>query len=154
MLATMNDPKADLNSLSSQVIKAAINVHRELGPGLLESVYQTCLTIELRESGLKVQNEVPVAIRYRGQTLSSDGFRIDLLVEDTVIVELKSVEELKPVYGKQLLTYLRLASKPLGLLINFNVPLLKDGIQRVINIPIENLASHSPLKNEAQRKTP
>jgi len=125
--------KMDINHLSSQIIKAAINVHKELGPGLLESVYQSCVVIELKNMGIKAQSEVPVEIYYNGQKISDQGFRIDLLVEDTIIVELKSVEEVKPVHKKQLLTYLRLAKKQLGLLINFNEVLLKDGITRIIN---------------------
>jgi len=125
----------ELNYLSSQIIKAAINVHKSLGPGLLESVYQSCMVIELKEMDLKVQSEVPLPIFYRGQKVHQEGFRLDLLVENTVIVELKSVEEVQDVPKKQLLTYLRLAKKPLGLLINFNKALLKDGITRIINDP-------------------
>ena len=125
----------DLNELSFQIIKAAINVHRELGPGLLESVYQACMIIELKNVGIKVQSEVPLPIFYRGQSIHEEGFRLDILVDDTIIVELKSVEEVKPVHKKQLLTYLKLANKTLGLLINFNEVLLKDGITRVINTP-------------------
>ena len=125
----------NINQLSSQIIKAAINVHKELGPGLLESVYQLCMVIELKKMGMRVQSEVPLPIFYRGQSIHEEGFRLDILVEDTIIVELKSVEEVKPVHKKQLLTYLRLAKKQLGLLINFNKVLLKDGISRVINTP-------------------
>jgi len=125
----------DLNRLSSQIIKAAIGVHRQLGPGLLESVYQACMVIELEGMGLNVESQVPCPISYRGRRITDQGFRLDLLVEDTVVVELKSVEKVEPVHKKQLLTYLRLAGKPLGLLINFNEPLLKDGITRIINAP-------------------
>ena len=125
----------ELNQLSSQIIKAAINVHKELGPGLLESVYQLCLVIELRIMGIKVQSEVPLPIFYREQRVHEEGFRVDLLVEDTIILELKSVDKVQDVHKKQLLTYLRLANKPLGLLINFNETLLKDGITRIINLP-------------------
>jgi GxxExxY protein len=125
----------DLNQISSQVIKAAINVHKSLGPGLLESVCQSCMVIELKNMGTKVRSEVPVPIFYRGQRVHEEGFRIDLLVENTIIVELKSVEKVRAVHKKQLLTYLRLAKKPLGLLINFNETLLKDGITRIINDP-------------------
>jgi len=125
----------ELNHLSAKIIGAAIAVHRELGPGLLESVYETCLAMELRRLGLSVQLQVPVPITFRGQVVSPDGLRLDLLVADTIIIELKSVEAVQPVHKKQLLTYLRLANKPLGLLINFNVLLLKDGIERIINIP-------------------
>lgn len=125
----------NLNQLSSQIIKAAINVHKELGPGLLESVYQRCMVIELQNMGIKVQSEVPLPIIFHGQKIDEGGFRIDLLVEDTIVVELKSVEEVRPVHKKQLLTYLRLAKKPLGLLMNFNEVLLKDGITRIIDTP-------------------
>lgn len=125
----------ELNDLSSQIIRAAIHVHKELGPGLLESVYQSCMVIELEAMGLTVQPEVPLPIFYRGQRVHEEGFRLDLLVEDTIIVELKSVERVQDVHKKQLLTYLRLADKPLGLLINFNEALLKDGITRIINSP-------------------
>lgn len=125
----------DINNLSSQTIKAAINVHKALGPGLLESVYQNCMIIELGNLNLRVQSEVPVPILYRGQKIHEEGFRIDLLVEDNIIVELKSVEKVRDVHKKQLLTYLRLAQKPLGLLFNFNEVLLKDGITRIINDP-------------------
>ena len=125
----------DINQLSSQIIKAAINVHKELGPGLLESVYQACMVIELEDMGKKVEAEVPVSVNYGGRRIHEEGFKIDLLVEDRIIVELKSVEKLQPVHHKQLLTYLRLANKELGLLINFNEVLLKDGISRMINTP-------------------
>ena len=125
----------ELNQLSSQIIKAAIAVHKELGPGLLESVCQSCMVIELRHMGIDVQSEVPLPIFYRGQRVHEEGFRLDLLVENTIIVELKSVERVQDVHKKQLLTYLRLANKPLGLLINFNENMLKDGITRIINTP-------------------
>jgi len=125
----------NLNSISANVIHAAISVHRELGPGLLESVYQDCMLIELRNLGTRVEGEVALPVFYRGQKIRDDGFRLDLLVEDRVIVELKSVEMIQPVHKKQLLTYLRLANKELGLLINFGEPLLKKGIHRIINSP-------------------
>jgi GxxExxY protein len=125
----------ELNELSSRIIKAAINVHKELGPGLLESVYQKCLVIELKLLGLEVESEVPLPVNYKGQKVDDEGFRIDVLVENRVVVELKSVEKVQPVHPKQLLTYLKLANKELGLLINFNVVLLKDGIKRVVNTP-------------------
>jgi GxxExxY protein len=123
----------NLNQISSQIIGAAINVHRDLGPGLLESVYQRCMEIELREVGLEVQSEVPVPVVYKGKPITSEGFRIDLLVQGEIIVELKSVETVQPVHKKQLLTYLRLAKKRLGLLTNFNSLALKDGVTRIIN---------------------
>ena len=125
----------ELNELSSKIINAAMNVHKELGPGLLESVYNTCMQIELMNMGVEVKNEVPLPVIYQGRRVSEEGFRLDLLVEDRIIVELKSVESVQDIHKKQLLTYLRLANKPLGLLINFNEPLLKKGITRIINSP-------------------
>lgn len=123
----------DLNKLTDKIIGASITVHKELGPGLFESVYQHCLSVELESLNIKHQKEVLLPVIYRGQKISDEGFRLDLLVEGSVIIELKSVEKIQPVHTKQLLTYLRLANKQLGLLINFNVPVLKDGITRVSN---------------------
>jgi GxxExxY protein len=125
----------ELNELSSKIIGAAIKVHKELGPGLLESVYQTCMVIELGSIGVEVEAEMSLPIMYKGQKVHEEGFRMDLLVENTVVVELKSVDNLQDVHKKQLLTYLRLADKPLGLLINFNEAKVKDGITRIINAP-------------------
>jgi GxxExxY protein len=133
-----------LNQLTSKIIGAAIQVHQELGPGLLESAYQRCMLIELHNLNLKVQSEVLLPIVYRGQSITEDGYRLDLLVEDSIIIELKSVEEVKLVHKKQLFTYLKLAKKPLGLLINFNVPYLKDGIARIVadkNLKIPDFSS-------------
>ena len=124
-----------INFLSSKIIHAAVSVHRELGPGLLESVYQACMLKELRNMELQVESELPVPVFYKGDLVSHEGFRIDLLVEDRIIVELKSVEAVQPVHKKQLLTYLRLTNKELGLLINFGEALLKKGICRIINSP-------------------
>ena len=124
----------DLNKLTEKIIGVAIDVHRELGPGLLESVYQRCLAIALREAGLNVEEERPVPISFRGQQISADGYRLDMLVDDTVILELKSVAALTDVFKKQLLTYLKLTGKPIGLLINFNEVVLKNGIKRIINV--------------------
>ena len=124
-----------LNQLSSQIIKAAIAVHKELGPGLLESVYHSCMLIELKSMGIKVRSEVVLPIIYRGRKVNGQEFRLDLLVEDKIIVELKSVAKVEAVHKKQLLTYLHLDNKPLGLLINFNESLLRDGITRIINTP-------------------
>ena len=122
-----------LNSISSDIIKASIAVHSELGPGLLESVYQKCLTKELINIGYNIKTEVPVRIFFKNELISDDGFRIDILVENKVIIELKSVEDIKPVHKKQLQTYLKLTNKQLGLLINFNEVLLKNGITRAVN---------------------
>jgi len=123
----------ELNLLSARIIEAAINVHSELGPGLLETVYKTCMLIELRRLDLETKSEVPLPVMYRGEKVADEGFRLDLVVNDKIILELKSVEIIQPIHKKQLLTYLRLANKPLGLLINFNERLLKDGITRIIH---------------------
>lgn len=120
------------NEVSSLIIKAAIAVHRELGPGLLESVYQACLLAELKAMKLQAEEQVAVPIVYRGEKLTNN-LRIDLLVENRVIVEIKAVEELHPIHTAQLLTYLKLADKKLGLLINFNTTKLIDGLERVMN---------------------
>lgn len=120
------------NELTSIIISCAIKVHRTLGPGLLESVYATCLAWELRNRGIHIETEKELPVIYEGKQLEQ-YFKLDLLVEDAIIVELKSVEAIKPVYLKQLLTYLRLSGKRLDLLINFNTELLKDGLQRVVN---------------------
>ena len=120
------------NETAKQIVDAALHIHMALGPGLLESVYETALFYELKKRGLKLQRQVPVTFVYDGQRYD-EGFRIDLLVADCVIVELKSVEEAHPVHKKQLLTYLRLSGKRLGLLINFNTALLKEGITRIVN---------------------
>jgi GxxExxY protein len=122
----------ELNELSGRIIAAALKVHTAIGPGVLESVYQTCLLHELKKAGLAVQAQAALPVVYDGLHLDS-GYRIDLLVEDTVIVELKCVEALLPIHKAQLLTYLRLANKPLGLLLNFNVVHLREGIKRLLN---------------------
>ena len=123
----------EINDLTEAVIGASIRIHSELGPGLLESVYKRCLEWELKNAGYKVEVEVIVPIRYKQAIIIEDAFRIDLLVEDAVVVELKAVDVVMPVHKKQLLTYLKLTGKPIGLLINFNALLLKDGIERLIN---------------------
>lgn len=120
------------NEVSSEIIAAAICVHKELGPGLLESVYECCLMEELEVRGLAVSQQIKLPVVYKGKRLKKD-FMLDLLVEQEIIVELKAVEYLLPVHEVQLVTYLKLANKRLGLLINFNVPLLKDGIRRRVN---------------------
>ncbi len=119
--------------LTSQIINAAIEVHRQLGPGLLESVYLRCLQIELEGRSVHVQTELQLPVVYKGQVIHDLGFRMDMLVEGQVVVELKSVQRIEPVHKKQLLSYLRLSGKEIGLLINFNEALLKDGILRVAN---------------------
>ncbi len=122
----------DLNKLSQVVIGCAINVHKALGPGLLESVYQECLYYELCENGLYVEKEKAVPVVYKDIKMEI-GYRIDLLVNDTLILEIKSVDELNKIHLAQVLTYLKLTQLKLGLLLNFNVSKLTDGIKRVIN---------------------
>jgi len=129
--AEVAEPGAGDNSLTGAVIDAAVLVHRTLGPGLLESVYEQCLACELELRGLAVQRQVPVDVIYRDLRLDA-GFRMDLLVGDRVVVEIKHCEKLLPVHKSQLLTYLKLSGMPLGLLINFNVPRLRDGLHRVV----------------------
>jgi GxxExxY protein len=120
------------NEIGKIVVDAALAIHKEIGPGLLESVDEVILAYELESRGLRVQRQVPVSIRYR-QIQFDEGFRIDLLVEDKVVVELKSVESLNRVFAKQVLTYLRLSNRRLGFVINFGGSLMKDGIERVVN---------------------
>ena len=128
----------EYNKITETVIKCAIEVHKELGPGLMESVYEVCLMKLLREEGLLVRRQVVVPVHFKGERLEKE-FVIDILVEDSVILELKSIESILPVHEAQLVTYLKLADKRLGLLINFNVVLLKDGIRRRINGAIDTV---------------
>jgi GxxExxY protein len=121
-----------INEISGEIVDSALRIHSELGPGLLESVYEVLLAYELKERGLAVERQVPIPIQYRGIRFE-EGYRLDLLVEDLVVVEIKSVEEVVAVHKKQLLTYLRLTKRPLGLLLNFNVDLMKNGITRIAN---------------------
>ncbi len=127
----MADRLLELNEISGQVVDAAFAVHSALGPGLLESVYEQCLAYELESRGIQVERQVALPVIYRDIRLDA-GFRLDLLVQDAVVVEIKATEKLMPVHEAQLLTYLKLSRYRLGLLINFNVPLLKYGIKRLI----------------------
>lgn len=122
----------ELNEISQTIIGAAIEVHKALGPGLLESAYEACLASELKRRKLNFEQQKPLALIYREIKLDC-GYRLDLLVEDCVIVEIKAVEVILPVHKAQLLSYLRLANRRLGLLINFNVEILRDGITRIVN---------------------
>ncbi|MBI2430028.1 MAG: GxxExxY protein [Ignavibacteriales bacterium] len=122
----------DENEISAILVDVAYELHSSLGPGLLESVYQELYVFKIRERGLDVKTQIELPIIFEGKKFSST-FRLDILVEDKVIVELKSVEQLLPVHKKQLLTYLSLSDKKLGLLINFGSALIKDGIKRVVN---------------------
>ena len=121
----------ELNEISGTIIGKAIEVHRQLGPGLLESAYQECLLYELNEAGLSVQKEVALPIVYKDIKLDH-GYRIDLLVENKVVIELKTVEAFTDVHQAQILSYLKLGNYPLGLLINFHVKILKNGIRRFV----------------------
>ncbi len=120
-----------INIITKQVVDASFHVHKTLGPGLLESVYEVCLAYELSQRNLKFKTQVAVPVTYNDVQLDV-GFRLDMLVEDRVILELKAVEHILPLHEAQLLTYLKLTNLRLGLLINFNVPLIKDGIKRII----------------------
>lgn len=124
--------KTEIDRIGEQIVNAAYVVHRELGPGLLESIYEVCMIQELQSRNLRVESQVKVPVFFKGRQLDRE-FLIDLLVEGSVIIELKSVELLLPVHEAQLLSYLRLANLPLGYLINFNVSLIKSGIKRKIN---------------------
>jgi len=121
-----------LNNLSNKVIGAAIRVHSALGPGILESAYEACLVYELKQRKIQIESQVALPIIYYGQRIDA-GYRIDLLVENSLIVELKAVETVSKIHKTQLLSYLKLSDLRLGLLINFNVPLLKEGIHRIVN---------------------
>ncbi len=123
------------NKIATEVIACAIRVHRALGPGLLEKVYHECLFYELKKAGFLVQKEFSLPIKYDGIELES-GLRIDLLIENKLIIELKSVDEINDIHLAQTLTYLKLSGCKLGLIINFNVALLKQGIKRIINTPV------------------
>jgi GxxExxY protein len=120
------------NELTGQIINVCIEVHRELGPGLLESVYEVCLMDELHRRGLRAEAQVKLPVTYKGKQLNKE-FVIDILVEDLILLELKAIETLLPIHEVQLVTYLKLSGKKLGLLINFHVELLKNGVRRKIN---------------------
>jgi len=122
----------DINVLSSKIIGAAIEVHKTLGPGLLESTYEECICHELRLQGLSFKRQESLPIEYKGKTLGC-SYRLDIIVEDAIIVELKSCDRIEPIHRAQLLTYLKLSGRNLGLLLNFNVPAMREGIVRVVN---------------------
>jgi GxxExxY protein len=128
----VNILQKDLNQLSSRIIGAAIEVHKTLGPGLLESTYEECLCPELNLQKIKYERQVNLPVTYKAKNLDC-GYRIDVIVERAVIIVLKTVDSIVPIHKAQLLTYLKLSNLNLGLLLNFNVPIMKDGIQRVVN---------------------
>jgi GxxExxY protein len=122
----------NINRLSSKIIGAAIEVHKTLGPGLLESAYEDCLCHELSIQGLLFEKQKPLSVVYKGKQLDC-GYRLDIVVEKAVIIELKSCEKIEPIHKAQLLTYLKLSGLNLGLILNFNVSLMRDGIVRIVN---------------------
>ena len=124
--------KDTLNQITNRIISASIDVHRVLGPGLLESAYEACLAYELAERGLKVELQKPLPIIYKEVKLDG-GYRLDLVVQQAVVVEIKAVDRLNPIHEAQLLSYLRLSGYKVGLLINFNVTVLKNGLRRMVN---------------------
>jgi GxxExxY protein len=142
--------KDRLDLITRRIIGAAIEVHRAVGPGLLESAYEACLAFELRQMGFKVEQQRPLPVLYKHVQLDC-GYRMDLVVEDEIVVEVKAVERLMPIHDAQLLSYLRLAEKKVGLLINFHVRLLKNGIKRVVNeFPDSALSARSAVNKEVR----
>jgi GxxExxY protein len=121
-----------LNDLSKTILDSCITVHKEMGPGLLESIYELCLIRELEQRGIKATTQVSIPLLYKGTELSKD-FRIDILVENEIVLEIKSVEVLLPVHEAQIISYLKLSGKKLGFLVNFNVSLLKNGFKRFVH---------------------
>ncbi len=121
-----------LNRITETIVGVAINIHRTLGPGLLESAYEACMVYDIVQAGLKVEQQKPLPVVYRGVRLEC-SYRLDLMIENEVIVEIKSIEKLLPIHRAQLMSYLKLSGCKVGLLINFNVEVLKNGIQRVVN---------------------
>ncbi|MGE5206721.1 MAG: GxxExxY protein [Chlamydiota bacterium] len=132
MASLVTIPAPRINEITRTIIGAAMKVHSALGPGLLESAYEACLLFELHDAGLKAESQVPLPVIYKGVRIDL-GYRLDLVVEDSVIVELKTVEAIEPVHQAQLLSYLKLSGKHVGLIINFNVVHLKDGIKRLVS---------------------
>lgn len=121
-----------INSITEKVIGCAIEVHRAIGPGLLESAYEECLCYELKEQGLNFKRQVPLPVVYKGVKLDC-GYVLDIIVEDLVILEIKAVERVMPIHEAQLLSYLRMLDKRIGLILNFNMPIMKNGIKRIVN---------------------
>lgn len=124
-------PSLKVENIAKEIVDAAFKVHKSLGPGLMESVYEICMTHELTGRGLTVETQLDIPIHYDDLQIKA-GFRLDMLVEKEIIVELKAVEEMHPVFNAQIMTYLKLMNKRLGFLVNFNVPLIKNGIKRII----------------------
>lgn len=127
-----NTERQQLEEIASSVVDAALKVHSALGPGLLEDVYEKCLAMELQKRGYSVERQVTVPVEYEGAVFET-GYRLDLLIDESFVVEVKAVEKMMPVHLAQILTYLRLGKMKIGLLLNFNVPRMRDGIRRVVN---------------------
>jgi GxxExxY protein len=134
-----------INDFTERIIGAAIEGHRALGPGLLESAYESCLCHELDSRGLRVERQIALPVVYKGLEWDC-GYRMDMLVENEVVVEIKAIEEIQPIHDAQLLTYLKLSGKPAGLIVHFNVPVLKQGIRRLVNNLREDAAISAPLR--------
>ena len=122
----------DIEKVAQHAIEQGLKIHRDLGPGMLESLYESVLSTQLLRSGISVERQKPITIEYAG-IVYADSFRIDLLLEDKLIIEVKSVEQLAPIHTRQILTYLRMARLPLGLLMNFGAPTFREGLKRVVN---------------------
>jgi GxxExxY protein len=137
----------DLEALKERVIACGIEVHRTLGPGLLESIYRDCMAIELRAAGLSVEREHRVAIRYRDQTVGA-SLKVDLVVDNRLIMEIKAVERPHPVFMAQVITYLKLTGLPVGLLMNFNTPVLRTGLKVLVHPDLYKQPSASPMPRE------
>jgi len=141
----------DINKLSSKIIGAAIEVHKSLGPGLLESAYEQCLCHELNLQGLSFESQKPLPVDYKGKRLDC-GYRLDIVVDNTIILELKSCESILQIHKAQLLTYLKLSGLHLGLILNFNVPVMRDGIVRMVNKLKEKPSGFTAETQRTQRK--
>jgi GxxExxY protein len=146
---------SNINDVSGAIVDAALRVHSALGPGLLEKAYEVCLVHELRSRGYSASTQVPLPVVYDGLRMDA-GYRLDLLVEDTIVVEIKAVDAMSPIHEAQLLTYLKLSGKPLGLLLNFNVLHMRDGIKRVAtrNLPTADILRRSKSHPDAQPSPP
>ena len=140
----------NVEKIATEVVDTAFHLHRDLGPGLLESVYEVVLEKMLRNRGLAVERQMPVPIKF-ADLIFDEGFRADLVVENALIIELKSVEKIAPAHAKQLLTYLRLMDFPIGLLINFGAPTFKEGVRRIINNHIGKYMSQTKIRNYKEK---
>ena len=142
--------KDRLDLITRRIIGAAIEVHRRLGPGLLESAYEACLAYELREMGFKVEQQKPLPVTYKDVKLDC-GYRLDLVVNDSVVVEIKAIEHLAPIHDAQLLSYLRLSGMKVGLIINFHVRVLKNGLKRIVNdFPASAISAGSAVNDTVE----